>query len=46
MKISDDDFSEELDSLSLKSFGHTDWEFHKDTNLDKFVIIFNIIERE
>jgi hypothetical protein len=46
MKINDDDFSEELDSLSFKAFGHTDWEFHKDTDLNKFVIIFNIKERE
>ena len=42
MQINDDDFSEELDSLSLKTFGHTGWEFHKDTDLNKFVIIFNI----
>ena len=46
MQINDDDFSEELDSLSFKTFGHTGWEFHKDTDLNKFVIIFNIKEEE
>ncbi len=37
--MNDDDFSEELDNLSLKAFGHTNWEYHADTDLKKFVII-------
>ena len=36
--MNDDDFSEELDNLSLKAFGHTNWEYHADTDLKKFVI--------
>jgi phage gp16-like protein len=44
--MNDDDFSEELDNLSSKAFGHTNWEYHADTDLKKFVIIFNIKEEE
>ena len=44
--MNDDDFSEELDSLSLKAFGHTNWEYHEDTDLKKFVIVFNVKEED
>lgn len=46
IKMNDDDFSEELDSLSLKAFGHTNWEYHEDTDLKKFVIVFNVKEED
>jgi hypothetical protein len=45
-KMNDDDFSEELDNLSLKAFGHTNWEYHADTDLKKFVVVFNVKEDE
>ena len=38
--------TEYLDYACNQMFGHTDWEFHKDTDLNKFVIIFNIKEEE
>ncbi len=40
--MNDDDFSEELDDLSMKAFGHTNWVFHEDTDLNKYVVVFYI----